>query len=169
MSQEDLPVTLNIEQFVAIDFGTMFYGTTLGGDIYFSRKVRRSAWTTASDADKLASLYEATGLIDRLNFKGDKTDDTQKLEFPRGGDTEVPDDIEKATYEVAYQLLNGLDPNLEADLANLSRNKLGSIETEYTNANNQPYVTAGIFSSVAWGLIYPYIRDPSTVNLMRVT
>ncbi len=159
---------LQIEQIIAFDYATMHYGTTIGGDVYFSRRLRRAAWVQASEADKLAALYEATEMLERLNYKGDKTDSTQRLEFPRGGDTEVPTNIEKAAYEVAYNLLAGLDPELEAKASMVKRTKTGPLETEFVGQSIPAYVIAGIFGATAWGLIYPYLRDPSTVNFKRV-
>ena len=40
---------------------------------------------------------------------------SQELEFPRGADTEVPEAIRRACYEIAHTLLDGKDPELELE------------------------------------------------------
>ncbi len=42
-------------------------------------------------------------------------EEQQPLEFPRGSDTAVPDDIRRACYEIAYNLLDGKDPEMELE------------------------------------------------------
>lgn len=159
---------LQFKQILDFEYAISYYGTTLGGDIYFSKRLRQIAWSSASDQQKIAALFEATEMINRLNFRGDKYSATQKLEFPRNTDTEVPEDIEKATYELAYMLLDGLDPEKEARQAKVASKQIGPLSTSYQNRNDSPTVTAGIFSSKAWSLLAPYLRDPTSVSLMRV-
>lgn len=151
------------------EYGDLYYGSVLGGDLYFSRLLRSEDWQNANESDKIKALYEATTLIDRLNFRGAKYSSTQKLQFPRGTDTEVPRDIEHATYEVARLLLSGLDPEEETKNQNVRQHKFGPIVTEYSEVRNiPPHVSAGIFSAKAWRLLYPYIRQNTEVTISRV-
>jgi len=145
------------------------YGTLAGGDSYFSRRLNSASWEESTDSDKTKSLYEATALIDRLNFKGVKTDPTQELEFPRGGDTDVPTNIEYATYELAIALLSG--KTIEDNQTNVKRRKFGNqVETEYDPrilvASN---LYAGIISKMAWSYLAPYLRNVTEVELVRVS
>ena len=66
-----------------------YYGTISDGDTYFATKLRATAWTGATDADQEKALNMATRAIDQLNFKGDKYDEDQALEFPRDEDETV--------------------------------------------------------------------------------
>lgn len=144
-----------------------YYGTTADADAYFSRRLHSDDWENAEEDDKIKSLYQATDIIDRLNFIGDKTDADQELEFPRGGDTTVPEDIKKATYEVAIKLLKGED--IDRDLT-VTRRKFGpQIETEYDPKATPVNRAAGILSTHAWRLLLPYLRDYNSVSLVRVS
>ena len=160
---------IGVKDTADINYDIYYYGTIRGGDIYFSKKLRSDDWELASDTDKLKALLEATAMIDRLNFSGDKVSETQILQFPRGTDTTIPDDIVNAAYEIAKVLLSGLDP--EHEYANLAvkKQQFANIVTEYSEQKSAPpHVSAGIFSATAWRLLFPYIRTTTEVTLNRV-
>lgn len=168
------------------------YGTVVDGDVYFATRLHSEAWDLASALDKTKALYTATRSIDRLNFKGNKTavynlyigvtdpDDitdaqiraaslTQELEFPRDGDTTVPKEVEEACYEIAYSLLDGVDPEMEIENIGLSGTSFAGVKTNY-DRTNQPveHLSNGIASSMAWRLLKPYLRFSRAVKIFRV-
>jgi hypothetical protein len=102
-----------------------YYGSVAEATNYFSLRLHEFAWSEASVDDRPRALFAATQVVDALNFKGKKhtvyellesnpsatfeqireAEASQPLEFPRGADTEVPDAIRKAVYEIAHSLL----------------------------------------------------------------
>lgn len=165
----DISHNVLLSNILDLEYGEAYYGSIAGGDLYFSKRLRTEDWETASPQDKIKSLFEATLIIDTLNFRGDKADEGQQLQFPRGIDTVVPEQIENASYEIAILLLGGLDPQLETQNQNLKQVKFGPISTEYSESRNTPpHVSAGIYSAKAWRFLYPFIRQNTEVNLTRV-
>lgn len=103
-----------------------FYGTLVDAMEYFSNRLHSESWDQASAVDKRKALVGATAIIDTLNYKGykapvhtvvkaaedvNKTPDpadireaeaSQDREFPRGTDTDVPNQIIRAAYEIAF-------------------------------------------------------------------
>ena len=145
------------------------YGTVAGGDLYFAQLFGRDEWKEATSEEKQQALFEATQHIDRFSYIGCKNTDTQLLQFPRGTDTTVPQDIEYATYEEAYQILCGRD--IEADLRELrvQQRRFDKVHTTYMpGIKPTPNVAAGILSSKAWRMIFPYFRRVDEVHLVRV-
>lgn len=144
------------------------YGSVEGADTFFASKLRRQIWQSAELQDKKAALTEATEWIDRLSYKDCKTDPDQLFQFPRGGDTVVPTDVEKACYEIAEKLLDGMDPELEIkNLGNTSQG-FGGARTTYDRAFVLEHLAAGIVSSKAWTLLKPFLNDSRALKLSRV-
>lgn len=56
------------------------------------------------------TLTLALDYIESQTFKGEKTDPDQVLEFPRDGDTEIPQGIKNAQMEAALVFDSGADP-----------------------------------------------------------
>ncbi len=161
--------TLQLSQVIDLEIGLLHYGTVLGSDVYFSRQYKRDSWRNASDGDKQKLLYQVTQHFELLNYKGSKTVETQLLQFPRGGDTVVPSNIEYAVYEEAYQILIGRDYEQESQNLNIVQHRFGPVSTTYRNGDSTTNnVTAGILSSVAWRLIYPYLRRADEIQIIRV-
>lgn len=130
------------------------YGTLVAADAYHA--ARGNAGWTGTDADKLAALQRATDYIDgRYRYKlpsgrwlsmftGTRTDGrSQDLEWPRTGavdyegneipDTEVPIEVESATYEAALRELT--DPgSLSPDFvpaSQVTKEKVDVVEVQY--------------------------------------
>jgi hypothetical protein len=168
------------------------YGTVIDGDVYFATRLHSEAWELSSALDKAKALYTATRSIDRLNFKGNKTvvynlyvaavdpDDvtdamirvaslTQELEFPRDGDTTIPREVEEACYEIAYSLLDGVDPEMEIENIGLTGTSFAGVKTSYDRIN-QPveHLSNGIASSMGWRLLKPYLRFSRAIKISRV-
>ena len=159
---------------------------------YFAQRLHETAWTDASEADREKALIAARGIIDALNFKGVKhsvytlcgSSDTtglalddiqaaeasQPLEFPRGTDTEVPEAIRIAEYEIAYALLDGKDPELELENLAISAMGYGTVKTTYERAQLPiEHIINMVPSSVAWRLLMPFLRDSDAFHLSRMS
>jgi len=159
---------------------------------YFAYRLHETAWTDASDANREKALIAARGIIDALNYKGVKhsvytlcsSSDTsglasediraaeasQSLEFPRGEDTEVPEAIRIAEYEIAYALLDGKDPELELENLAVSAMGYGAVKTSYERSQLPiEHVINLVPSSVAWRLLKPFLRDSDALKLSRLS
>ena len=147
------------------------YITIDDADTYFSERLRTSAWDNTSDSggDKLKALLEATRMIDRLNFAGTKTSSTQENEFPRNDETTVPIDIQYACAEIAIKLLDGIDPDMEVENLMMSAQGISTLKTTYNRSSVQENVMAGIPSMRAWMFLKPYLIDPETITISRVS
>jgi hypothetical protein len=159
-----------------------YYGSLSGGDLYFSQRLNVKKWTNAANADKIKALTMATQIIDRLNFAGEKANNGQVLQFPRKNtytdpvtlteaetkDDNVPSDIKIATYLVAYKLLDGYDPDVQAEMLAVEMSKYQSVQTYYDRSFVPEHMRAGIPSSEAWNYLRPYLRDAREVELSRV-
>jgi hypothetical protein len=169
---------------------TTVYGTQAEADEYFANRLHETAWTNATAADRSKALIAARGIIDDLNYKGDKhsvytllaanpsaTEDeirsaeaSQALEFPRGADTAVPEAVRIAEYEIAYSLLDGKDPEME--LENLAINAMGygAVKTSYERSQLPiEHIINMVPSSAAWRLLRPFLRDSDALKLSRLS
>jgi hypothetical protein len=167
-----------------------FYGTLEEADSYFAKRLHEVAWSGASAVDREKALIAARSVIDALSFKGNKhsvytlsqanpsaSQDTiraaeasQALEFPRGADTAVPEAVRVASYEIAYALLDGKDPELE--LENLAVNAMGygAVKTSYERSQLPiEHIINLVPSSAAWRLLKPFLRDSDALKLSRVS
>jgi hypothetical protein len=157
---------------------------------YFAQRLHETAWTSASDADREKALIAARGIIDALNYKGSKAsvytllqanslasqdeiraaEASQPLEFPRGADTEVPEAIRIAEYEIAYALLDGKDPELELENLAVSAMGYGAVKTSYERSQLPiEHIINLVPSSVAWRLLKPFLRDSDALKLSRLS
>ena len=95
---------------------------------------------------------------------------SQPLEFPRGADTEVPEAIRMASYEIAHSLLDGKDPEMELENLGIVSQGFGSVRTAY-NRSQVPieHIINGIPSAAAWRLLKPFLRDDEAIKLSRIS
>ena len=169
---------------------TSSYATIQEAEEYFSYKLHESAWSVSNPAQRLPALIEASRIIDSLNFKGmkaavyslldanpDATDDeiraanaSQDLEFPRGADTTVPERIQWACFEIAYALLDVVDPQYELENMSMNDHGIGSVRASF-NRNQEPleHFMNGVPSSTAWKYLRPFLRDDKHRRLTRVS
>lgn len=164
-----------------------YYGTLSEADAYFDGRLHEYAWTKATVIDRPKALRAAARIIDTLNFKGwkssvyalgeDATCDAiraaeaaQPQEFPRGADTEVPEAIRIASYEIAHSLLDGKDPELELENLGISSQGLSSVRTTF-NRSQVPieHIINGVPNATAWRYLRPFLRDEDAVKLLRVS
>ena len=168
------------------------YVSVAEANVYFSQKLNRPIWPSTDPNKQLIALAEATRLIDRLNFGGDKADPNQFLQFPRGNTTVtpqiittqsdididpftttitkdgvIPTAIKIATCEVAYKLLDGVDPDAEIDRLATESQGFSNVKTIYNRKFIPEHYHAGIPSAIAWGYLLPYLRDPRSFRLSR--
>lgn len=129
----------------------------------------QDAWDDADEDTRTRLLLESTRMIDTLNFLGEKTDVDQENQFPRGDDTGVPEDIQNATAELAFALLDGIEPELEFENLSMVAQKYANITSSYDTGNQPEHIVAGIPSVTAWRLLKPYLYDTLTMRLDRVS
>jgi hypothetical protein len=173
---------------MAID--ATFYGDLDEADEYFANRLHETAWTDASAINRRKALIASRGIIDALNYKGYKSsvytllqanasatqdairaaEASQPLEFPRGADTEVPEAIRVAGYEIAHALLDGKDPELELENLAVSAMGYGAVKTSYERSQLPiEHIINLVPSSVAWRLLKPFLRDSDAMKLSRLS
>lgn len=94
----------------------------------------------------------------------------QELEFPRGQDTEVPEAIRQACYEIAHSLLDDKDPELELENLGITSQGYGSVRTSYSRSHVPiEHLINMVPSALAWRLLKPFIRDDDAIKLRRIS
>ena len=142
---------------MALIVNTNSYISRADANTYFSDRLNSAEWTNATDADKDASLIQATKIIDGMTFTGKKYSSTQALKLPGtemyyGGylldATIVPQQVLDATCEFAIWLLQD-DYTAPDDLMNFESVTLGTIEvqTKVSSGKNYPPMVTMLLSS----------------------
>jgi hypothetical protein len=144
------------------------YATINFVDGYLRTRLNIGAWEIADQDDREAALIQATEIMERLNFSGDKADEDQELFFPRDEDTGIPVAIQKACAEICLALLDGVDPEIEYQNLVMTSQGYGEARSSYDRKQHQPHIVHGVPSSVAWRFMVPYLRDPHAIKLDRV-
>ncbi len=145
------------------------YATETEGTTYMLDVLDSAAWDDAEPSLRTKALGQATRIIDKLNFIGAKTVVTQVNQCPRGTETTVPTDIRDASIEIAFALLDGVNPDLERENLNVVAQGLSSAKTSYTRIFAAPHIAAGVPSMVAWDLLRPFLRDGQQIATLRST
>ncbi len=166
------------------------YGTLNEANTYFSSRLHSTVWFNDSSSNRTKALYKATTIVDALNYKGRKAtvytvldDDpdatqvairaaeaSQELEFPRDMDTTVPTQIEYATYEIAFALLDGIDPDMELDGLAVTAQQYAGVKTNYDRKIQQvAHIVNGVPSATAWRILRPFLRDSFGIKLSRIS
>lgn len=142
------------------------YGTVTGAETYFRGKIKNTvrSWLDADDDDRVAALQDATRRIEALCFLG--TPVGTLLHFPTE-EHGLPNDILKACYEIALRLLDGIDPDTEADNLSVTSQGYAGGRTTFDRSFVQDHIRNGIPSSYAWSILRPYLRDPNSIKLRR--
>ena len=146
------------------------YSSVADADTYFNRQLDSNTtdWRSASDADKLKALTMATQAIENLNFVGEKADEDQDLEFPRGDDTTVPGAINEACCEIALKFLEGVDLEQEMETLLTVAESAPGVKVTYNRKTVPMHIVSGIPSVKAWRLLLPWLHSVSTVQISRV-
>ena len=145
------------------------YATRAEATAYFLGRLNSDVYDDAEEADQTAALTMATTLMDMLNYRGDKADSSQSLQFPRGSDTAIPQDIKNACAEIALALLDGVDPELEFENLRMKSQAYGVVKSTFVGTRSPEHTVAGIPSSIAWRFMKPYVRPVTTVDMHRVS
>lgn len=171
-------------------FNTEIYGTEFEANEYFSKRLHERVWSGSSPDKRFRALWAATRIIDALNFRGYKhstheilqenseasdeviheAEASQFLEFPRDADTVVPEDIRWASYEIAHELLDGKDPELELETLGIVSQGYASVRTSYSR-NQVPieHIINGIPSPQSWRFLRPFLREDDAIVLSRIS
>lgn len=168
------------------------YSTLTAANEYFSNRLFTDVWDAAAGGDKVKALNQAAIIIDNLNFKGTKSsvyavlfdsagnelnstqatimaaDAAQPTEFPRGADTDVPQPILYAQYEIAALLLAGWIPDEVLENYRVTRNSYGAVRTTYdTESASNVHVLYGVPSGVAWRFLLPFLVITDLIQIDR--
>ncbi|TRZ52364.1 MAG: hypothetical protein D4S01_03100 [Dehalococcoidia bacterium] len=157
----------------------MNYLTPAEAEEIANERLNVEAWDDAVDEDgsnfgevgtlTYKSLTMATKIIDRLNYAGEKYDEDQVNQFPRGEDTTVPDDIGQACFEIALALLDGVDPQLEGENLGMTSQGYANVRSTYDRGIPAPHLVAGVPSLTAWRYLIPYLRDVYLIDINRTS
>lgn len=131
--------------------------------------VKHTVWEIMYEWDSSTEQYEK--ILDDPPTRDEiiSADSDQDLEFPRGQDTEVPQEIEWACYEIAFALIEGFDPEDAADRLNIVRQSYSSVRTTYADSNEAlEYLAYGIPTMRAWCWLKPYLANVNSINISRV-
>jgi len=125
---------------------------------YFSKRLNVDAWVEASDSDKEKALTMATKAIDRQPLKGQKSDTSQALAFPRYPDIEIPEAVKEACCEEALALLDrGNSQRRKLQQEGVQSFSLGNMSETYvvgsgrgllsqeTKEHLKPWLLGGVF------------------------
>jgi hypothetical protein len=103
----------------------------------------------AFTGDVSVMLIKAMRYLNLQNWSGTKTDAAQALDFPRNGDTDVPENIKQAQIVIALTYDGGADLLAPVERA-VKSEKVDVIEVEYmdnaASAASYPYINALIGS-----------------------
>jgi hypothetical protein len=154
---------------------------------YFSTRLLSEEWDNAPQKNKIKSLIMATRDIDRLRFFGVKVDPNQILEFPRyryehvrkgsgfywgcssPSSSGIPNDIKIACCEIAIKHLEEVDMEAEMNTMNVDSEGFAGVTEAYNRFSVNEAKRAGINSNVAWIYLKPYLVDPYTLRVTRVS
>lgn len=153
------------------------YDTYNNADTYFKNRLHVITWNRATTVEKTAALLEATQRIERLRFAGYLVDEDQVLSFPRYydevegaiSDEIIPDDILIAVYEVAFALLDGVDPDMEFENLVVTGQTYSNVKMSRSSHDTPEHTAAGIPSVTAWRHLLPYLAPSRTVKIRRVS
>lgn len=146
----------------------MNYLTIIEAQEYFDTRLDVEAWDEASPIDRNKSLAMSTRIIDKFNYIGSKTEESQDNQFPRGDDISVPIPILDACAEIALALLDGIEPDLEQENIGVVHQGVSSAKTTYDRSFAAEHQANGVPSATAWSLMKPYLVDVGGIVLSRV-
>ena len=129
------------------------YCTIEYADEYFAGRLHAESWSGAANSIKEKALKQATRAIDRQRLKGNKTNPSQPLAFPRYPDTEIPEAVKEACCEEALALLErGNSQRWKLQQEGVQSFSLGNMSETYT-----PGAGKGLLSQEAKELLRPWL------------
>lgn len=130
--------------------------------------VKHTVWLIMYELDTTTGNYKKKLTDVPTEAEIITADAAQTLEFPRGRDTEVPDEIKWATYEIALALIEGFDPEDAADRMNVIRQAYSAVRTTYDNSSAMAeYLVYGIPTARVWQWLLPYLTDSRIIRISR--
>lgn len=162
------------------------YGTIVEAAAFFGNRLHSFAWDNATGDDRIKALNQATELIDQFDYIGEKyavnvlgedatCDEKQAAEltqlhaFPRGDTNDVPVEIEKACYLIAYELLDGRDPNRDLENLPMDQMAFGDARAGFVRDGNMlEHMTHLIPSPQAFNLLRPFFRERNKFTVKKV-
>lgn len=161
--------------------GKTSYLEIADAEAYFAGRLNTDAWDNATVADRTKALVQASTDIDKLNYIGEKSDDTQEHEFPRtradntGVDTllgmcdtdNVPYCVKYAVCEQALALLDGFLPDKEIDNLTVTSQWYGGVRTIFDRGVVPMHLKVGL-CAIAWQFLSPFFRDPREISVLKV-
>ena len=132
------------------------------------RGVKNAVWAIMYNYDTLTEKEEKILVDAPTRDEIIAADATQELEFPRGKDSSVPEEIEWACYEIALAFLEGFDPEDAIDRVNIIRQGYSAVRTTYDNSSAaMEYLVYGIPTARVWRWLKAYLTDDRIVRTSR--
>ena len=95
------------------------------------------------------TLTLALDYIEAQTYKGDKTDEAQALEFPRDGETVIPQGIKNAQMEAALIYDKGGDPLGDVSQRVTREAVAGAVDVSYSDKGNQSTIYRKLNATLA--------------------
>lgn len=146
----------------AIDYSSFVALAT--AEQYLAVDTSAIGWAAGDATDRSKWLVQATRILDRQSWRGDKTEAANELAWPRTGisgidSATIPIQIEQATAELASQMANGYDAAGQATTAEgIRRQKAGSVEQEFFAPGTAGVAVGQRFPLPVWELIAPFLE-----------
>lgn len=172
--------TLILEDGTAASASANTYVEVTDVDTYCSNR-GLTAWASLSTDDKETAILRAMDYIETFDFKGEKSDFENPLEWPRYGVyaeyfditllpadalayyQEIPKQIKYAVCQAAYEESQSEGCLQESSTSNIKREKIDVLETEYFS--DKPSVT--VFRRIE-GFVSKFIKSKVVVKVKRV-
>lgn len=133
------------------------YVTLADADSYHANRLHNATWIAASDSDKEAALKWATRLLDRENWVGTRSTESQALRWPRLyvddrdgypiDSATIPQFLKNATSELAF-LLIATDRTADSGTEGFKKIKVDSIELEIDSVDRIGSVSKEVNSMI---------------------
>ena len=129
---------------------------------YINNYATERGYTLTSSADIVG--LKAMDYLNLQNWKGEKTDPEQDLDWPRKNvyvngklidSTVVPNDIKKAQAQLSLEIDQGNDPTA-VQSRKVKREKLDTLEVEYADNSSSTF-----YSPFTSGLLSKYLQSGS--------
>lgn len=119
--------------------------------------VTHDVWDEATQEEKERALQQATAYIDSFTYDGQKLDPTQDKQFPRKGQSETPEEVKAACFELAIFFLREYKIREFADAYRIKLADEGYGEVEKSIGNYRERNKLGVKTSPK-GILSPYLR-----------
>ena len=117
----------------------------------------------ALSQDAAVLLTLSLDYLELQNYLGEKTDPSQALEFPRNGDTVVPDRIKTAQLVAAMLYSDGEDLLAPMGQRVTSETVVGAVSVTYSDSGNQTAVYGQLDA-----LLKPYVSGAGSMFTFEV-